>query len=550
MNTYRPLSLKSSMINGVYRKLMKNKSDFGRESVLKAIFLSFSVLIAATITTFFVVIAPGLALLLVRYVLLILVAVFLYRLAAPLAPLWVRALFCVVLGQAILGYGFSNIAIGIGPARVTVSELVLALSLAGVAISQWPALFTAGAPGFVLLTYISLPLVLHFVPDVIKYGVIAARDALPIICTFFFFGGSAVVGTAISPEQWKNWKQRLVFLLVSGTLIYLLLYPAQSFLISHSPRAYGYQLSAPILGYFTTTNAMALAGLLAIVLVADFLSFRPGAKIKAWLLKVSFIVFAFGVVMLQSRATYVAATASIIILALNGHKKGLYGTIFAIFIMASSIAAIEFSGIEMKGRVGQISLSTLSDQVSSISRGDQKGVGSGGTQLRLRWWRDSLERWSDSPGSMLVGIGFGEALTSFTNGSRNASGAVAIVREPHNSYISILTRTGMLGLLPWLVFQFYLMVAVWRKFRSMKNSGALEADYWLWLFLLFMNFQILALVEPVFESPFFAGPYFFLAGTALAEIARDEIRWRKKTKSYSSKVLYDEEDCKNTRLVS
>ena len=40
-----------------------------------------------------------------------------------------------------------------------------------------------------------------------------------------------------------------------------------------------------------------------------------------------------------------------------------------------------------------------------------------------------------------------------------------------------------------------------------------------------MNLLVEAIVEPVFESPYFAVPYFFFAGIAMAEIARDKAGW-------------------------
>ena len=50
-----------------------------------------------------------------------------------------------------------------------------------------------------------------------------------------------------------------------------------------------------------------------------------------------------------------------------------------------------------------------------------------------------FQRMTQDPFSLLLGLGYGVPLTDF----HSASGAV--VREPHNSYITVIARTGIVG---------------------------------------------------------------------------------------------------------
>ena len=55
------------------------------------------------------------------------------------------------------------------------------------------------------------------------------------------------------------------------------------------------------------------------------------------------------------------------------------------------------------------------------------------------------------PFSLLLGLGYGVALTDFYG----ASGAA--VREPHNSYITVIARTGIVGAVCWVLIMLSLV---------------------------------------------------------------------------------------------
>lgn len=473
---------------------------------------------------FFIVLAPSYGLYFGRYVLLGMLVVLVVRLAAPQAPLWIRVLVLVTLGNFILNYGFSNFAVGAGGARATVGELALLISLAWVALRAWGAMWMARSAALLLLLYALPPLLIHLPGNLAEHGLTAARDALPLLDSMFFLGGVAIVAFARDAEQWKVWRHRLLWLLLIGALVYFPFYPLQQTLLMYSPRVTGYQQAVPLVGYFATGNVLALAGLTATVLVPSQFAWRPNENASRWVIVSAFLVFAVAVVMMQSRATYLVAGLIFMLLAFGGHAVAAGRMLAAGIGVVIVLAAVDYSGVEFEGRVGKIGLEMVTSQLESVTGEGGLESARNGVNQRKDWTSSALSRWSASPGAMLAGVGFGEPLTNFS--VRGAEGNTVAVREPHNSYVSVLTRTGLVGFIPWLIFHAALMLTVWAKFRvERRKAHKQEADYWLWMFLLFMAFLLTAFVQPVFESPHFAVPYFLLAGLCLGEIARAKAEW-------------------------
>jgi O-antigen ligase len=481
-------------------------------------------LFSQAVCVFFIVLEPELGLFLVPYLLLVLIGVVIFRVAVPQTPFWIRLLNIVVLGDFILNWGFSNLTVGIGSARVTLCELILMGCLSWIAMRNWSALWISGFSALLLLGYAVLPLLLHLPVDLSKFGIPAARDALPLVDSLFFFTGVSVVGFARDAERWQAWRHRFLWLLLVGALLYLPTFPFEKTMLAISPMVPGYQMAVPLIGGYASSNVLALAGLLALILMPGQLVWRVGSSTPRWLTYIAFMIFAFAVVALQSRTTYVVAVVSVALLAISGHGLAVRRLVLAALGIIIALAMVEVSGLELKGRVGNIGLEMVVDQLESVGGKSGHEGGRSGVSQRQHWWAYSLSRWASMPETIIAGIGFGEVLTDFS--VAGTDGRPVLVREPHNSYISVLTRTGLMGLIPWVLFQLNLMVNVWKRVQSeRKNQKANEANYWLWMFLLFMSILITAFVEPVFESPHFAVPYFFLAGLCLGEIARDKNGW-------------------------
>ena len=90
-----------------------------------------------------------------------------------------------------------------------------------------------------------------------------------------------------------------------------------------------------------------------------------------------------------------------------------------------------------------------------------------------------------------------------------------IVREPHNSYISIFARQGFIGLILWL-WMHIVFFKTWARHYKFALEKNLNEKY---ILLFLMIYIILVLITSVGGSvllyPCFAIPYYFFWGVIL-----------------------------------
>jgi O-antigen ligase len=112
--------------------------------------------------------------------------------------------------------------------------------------------------------------------------------------------------------------------------------------------------------------------------------------------------------------------------------------------------------------------------------------------------------------SLLFGLGFGIPLTE------KQVMAGVFIREPHNSYISVAARLGLLGIAAWLAMHLALLGAWLRAFRLHRDAGDRTGQNRLVLLLVFFaSLWIIALAEDGFEKPFNTVPYYLAWGIVL-----------------------------------
>jgi hypothetical protein len=182
-----------------------------------------------------------------------------------------------------------------------------------------------------------------------------------------------------------------------------------------------------------------------------------------------------------------------------------------------ALVVIEVSGIEIQGRIATVTASGIWDHLLSLTgqsrSAEFEGSAAGVTQRRE--WRDaSLEKWAFSPQTMLVGIGFGDALTNHI--VIGTGGEIIIVREPHNSFVTMLTRGGLLALSVFLTLLVYILaitaVGYWRYRAHDRRLAAIFLGGFLW--------QVMAMLQgwgqPYFENPYTVVPNYFVYGSLIA----------------------------------
>ena len=215
----------------------------------------------------------------------------------------------------------------------------------------------------------------------------------------------------------------------------------------------------------------------------------------------------------QSRGIYLALITVLIFLMLaddRASKKILLYVLLAILCLY----LLPLLGLEMKGRVGYVSVNFFMDHLMSavpnIALTNPELTGpAGSAQLRISWWTQIVEESLTSVKIFLFGKGFGMPLTQFSAASD------IIAREPHNMYISIFARLGIVGLLIWIWMHITFFKA-WRKSYKYAVANNLSEKYIL-LFLIIYIILILVLSfgESILIYPCHAVPYYFFWGVIL-----------------------------------
>jgi hypothetical protein len=342
-----------------------------------------------------------------------------------------------------------------------------------------------------------------------EYGQWALRDATNVIESLFLWAGFVIASHPKFRDQFGYWLRTLLVVIIA----YHLLYPFKEALIRLSPT-----VTAPA-GYptyiFFKYNSGSLGLLTAAVwvLVDRIKLFR----IPPWALAGFFIVFS--IALFQMRTTYLQIVALMIAFAFLQPRTvmqmsgGMAIGLLALVVMVSS-------GVEITGRLGaKLSVGFFWDHIAAIW-GDKGGSAevagaAAGVGQRLKWWTDIWNDVTSSIQTLFFGLGYGFPLTSF----KYFDGQ--IVREPHNSVVSVFARLGLTGLTAFLWMQTALFVVWYRTYRQMRATGETEwANTLLILGTFFVMVWIGSLGEDAFEKPFNTMPYYLFWGVVLQVRAR------------------------------
>ena len=416
-----------------------------------------------------------------------------------------NVLILVVLSlYMILNYGFMQVRVPpIEGGGIPIGELTLIVSLATTNV-------------FIILVRFSKVILLapflvwwilgfyHAYWGILEYGMWALRDATHLIESLFLLIGFAFAGRPEAIESFFRWLPKI---LVIGS-IYAIGYPFSEMLKSISPTILtGSGLFVPIFFNYTNTSVILLASVSYVML---FTSWNHIFTVRY--LFTAAVLLGFTAFLFQARTIYLQILALILFFSIyrhNAKRRFLYIIIAALILLC----VITELGLSIEGRLGQrVSATFIKNHFLALFGVESEGVvhAAQGVTQRIEWWRDLLKFWSEKVGSIFYGLGYGLPLIDFKIENN------VIVREPHNSYISILTRLGILGALVW-VWIHILLINVWRKaFHICKNNGwRLGENRLLCLMTYFILIWVLAIGEDAFEKPFNAIPYYFFWGIVL-----------------------------------
>ena len=445
---------------------------------------------------------------------------------ASLVRLHSSMLFLMIGLYLLLNYGFMLVRFPpVANSGVPVGEVALLLSLAIINIATiLPRLAATVVLGpFLLWWAFGIGRAILAVPE---YGLWALRDATHVIESLFLIVGFAVCFSSSALERFFRW---LPVLLVIGVL-YSFTAPFAGLLLPLSPTivaAGGFE--TPVFFNYVTT------GTLLILAVAYLLIFKGRSGLRTSVLLACLSIYA--VVMFEARTIYLQFIGAALLL--TAYRRELLGKWVVGFLMLlAAIAALPLTGIEIIGRFGEpISLQFYYNHFLSIFGVSSEGVegAAGGFDQRIGWWLDLYERWTASIGSFLFGLGYGFPLIDFVAHGPGYAEEGQMAREPHNSYVSILARIGLLGFFAF-VWMHILLIGAWRRAYALATRMRWRAgqNRLLFLMVFFVMVWISAIGEDAFEKPFFAIPYYFFWGIVLNMSYRLSTARRKMDSSFGS----------------
>ncbi len=335
---------------------------------------------------------------------------------------YVGLLFFALVGYATLGKGFAYL--GIAP--LFIGEVVLALGLLALLRSGCLVAIWAGLPNLLLLCLMTWVLA-RTAPFVGAYGLNAPRDSMVVM-----YGLFALIVTALLIEKparlgrvLQSYARFAWFYGIFGGLIYH----------ATNPGFLGASVSFQMPQVRAGEAAAHLAG------AGVFMVVGLGKSTRMW-----WFLFLVSVVMVvPSRAAMLTCLIPLILGVILSGQLGrvLPGFGIGLLILLAAYAAdleIETPGGRSVGPVQMV------ENVESIV-GRSEASNLDGTKLwRLRWWQ-SIRDYTFGGDYFWTGKGFGVNLAE-ADGFTLEAGPSAL-RSPHNAHMTILSRTGVPGLLLW-----------------------------------------------------------------------------------------------------
>jgi len=412
-----------------------------------------------------------------------------------------NSLLLLVIGlYLLLNYGFMQVRIPLSVSNgIPLGELVLLFSIITINFDTMSTSLSKTVFLVPFLAWWTLGIGRSFM-DAFEYGFWALRDANHVIESLFLVVGFAFVTRWQELERFFHWFKWI--LIISS--IYALGYPWSETLQSLSPKLVagaGHEVAL----FFNYTNTPTL-----LLLAASYLIFSASRhSIKE--LSYATLLLAFTIFMFQTRTIYLQVIAIFVLLALY-RRKSLGKTIVVIVALYGFVAVISMFGLHFQGRIGEVSLPFLLNHFLAIGGVESEGLegAARGVPQRVEWWRDLYQRWTSDASTFLFGMGYGFPLIDFEEHSG------ITVREPHNSYISVVARLGLSGIVAFL-WMHILLLRVWHhSYMACRRMHWQNGEKQLLLLMIFfVLLWVHATGEDAFEKPFFAIPYYFFWGIVL-----------------------------------
>jgi hypothetical protein len=336
--------------------------------------------------------------------------------------------------------------------------------------------------------------------DTVGTGFVAIRDGLPILESVFFFVGFAL----FARREMVNLIVRYLPHLCWVVLVYALCMPFADYLLPITPTLLNMQQQpVPIFFKFVNTGSL-LVCCAAYLWVRGLNQDNARPTLPGLFVAVALVLFPSRTLILQIGAIL----TFFMVLTPSSKRPKRLSLIFTAVIGISGVVLVTASDTEVSGRLGRLRPGDYARLVQEIDwRKKTSGFEnlSSGTEERIEWWTDIYNQVMETPKGALLGLGYGKPLMQFI-----VTGGV-VVREPHNTLVSVFGRLGIPGLLIYIWMTIRILQLCVKQLRLRMLSSYLGG-----LIAFISAFVVASLVAGIGESPFILPfitvPYFFGVG--------------------------------------
>jgi O-antigen ligase len=399
----------------------------------------------------------------------------------------------VLLGGVVtLGYGFSNVGLRLGPVPLPATEMLL-IPLAALALADAR---TRARSNVLLPLCLFVGLVfIRLVFDYPNWGIFAIRDTTMAIEMFIVvIGYRAIARDGVEP--WVR-KLRLVFIV---SVIIGCLEPWEGTIGQMGPQV-GLQRPTPLFDFKGVKFSVVAGGLLFAVYAWPWI--RP--------FLVGLVTGLIGI--FQARTLYLMFPITILILAWASRRPtrilSRYIPAVAVGGMVLALAAT----LSIQGTEGEVSTEFLTQHVATLTGAE--GTNAKTIDARQEFIGETLSFVAQSPGTVLVGVGLGPDLTF----GKWVGDEGQLVRNPHNAYLEVYARTGLLG---FCLFIWFLLACLIPMARRARRADGPNATFCAWALAACCVYLGVAAAQPILAFPYGAVPLFFFMGMGLAAAERTD----------------------------
>ena len=399
-------------------------------------------------------------------------------------------LFSLLGGALVLGYGFANVGLR-SSIPVPLADVILLTLVAAAVIGRpdWraPARIVLPVAIFVAIVLVRLGF------DIRVWHSLAVRDSTTAVETL-----AVLVGyRALARDGIGAWVRRLEWIFIA-VLVYGSLSPWRDSLASHGPTV-GLQRAIPLFGVGAVGQDVSVVA--AVVFFALYARGTRQIVLLAWGIGVLALV--------QSRGLYLALTLSVIVVGWCLHSQSATWLRVAGALALATVLLAIAAGAGVSGRLGQLSPDFYFKHVETIA-GDS-GPGAKSYHDRVVWARKTIDAMKQSTTTEAMGVGLGPDLAfgfAYIDG--------ASVRKPHDDFLEVLARTGVVGFSVFMFMLWSLVAPVARRARGVNDD---RARFCAFVLAATAAYLVVAATQPLLAYPYGTLPVFIWLGMGAAVVS-------------------------------